>query len=1138
MTQHDDLPLGQQCTLPNCTNPATDPSRTGALCAEHAPEIDTSSDRNSDQYRSDEIDNKTETHDGSDPGNRDERQRGATDTDQSCDLDSGAYTAADFTNPDSKVWPPALLECEQWMGHVGKKPFAPWSDSDHPDADPDEDARWKWGIQENYVDGETVAMAEVDDRLDGRAFLQQPDDPFAYVDGDDVRDPETGAVHPAFVAIIEHLGLTYADISQSGAGVHAIYRGELPDGVKQAAWQLDDDPWGANEELPSIEIYPGKRVCVMTGEHVPGTPTEVCEWNDGVLAALLEANDEVATSQRDAVSTTREDYDLDSYESKEMSSSETTSDIRDVFKAINRLDPHRVAEKTIVHQWNDDASTSDNTRAFVPTWGRTANGTANIVNDQIWQDTGDEGGYGGPVVMALLGADEMSHRNASPRKATGSLWWRGIEHLRDLGFDIPEFDPTPTADHTAVLPDVDDSAATDAWDWEHAAAQASQEEAVDGLSIDTAQERTRNKIADAYEGLDNALVDALPSCGKSYGAIAAAADTGTQITFLTGRGREEQYDQIEEWCDEQGLKHDTLPAFNEDCDTANGEHGEEWAERVFGWYKQGATPQEIHKYAETVLGRPLPCQTHEGQDCKYTNKWHSVDPDDTDVLIGHYTHAYQETVTKGRAVVVDEFPGEAYQTRLGPRLADVVTAFLGRHDAVPFNDYTDLIENRDDAQRRSDALLWFEEQGIDRDGRAVFEDEHAHADAPLVVFTLLAAEDLGNGWERATLDDGRIGLYNRENGTVTIHSPPPLEYARNVVALDGTPTQEMWEFVLGEHMNHRAVLSDPERREYIRDVLNLNLVRTTDAVKSYSCKKKDIENRVSIRQDAALLEAIGEKHGQRPALITTSRAEGVYDEHDILDLVDGRRHYGNVLGSNEFKERRLGAVIGSRNFGPDYVTKWGAFLGEAINPTFPSPENDFAPADYGEIGNKIRTHMRDHETLQAAMRFGRDGNGAVVYVHTDTLPDWVPLAGEGRVLKTWSDGMKGVLDALEGLGRATAAEIAEHPAVDVDRRQVAKHLETLRERGVLSRRRDPEDGRRFLWRDDGLHKVGEHGDVEIDTIDLDDLTEEEVLELTRSSIYTWEFQHSHRSSDSPPASSRPVGSPTTNVGDPPPHESD
>ncbi len=49
---------------------------------------------------------------------------------------------ARFSSPQS-LWPSELLERRQWMGHVDKKPFAPWSDRDHPDASGDEDARWK-----------------------------------------------------------------------------------------------------------------------------------------------------------------------------------------------------------------------------------------------------------------------------------------------------------------------------------------------------------------------------------------------------------------------------------------------------------------------------------------------------------------------------------------------------------------------------------------------------------------------------------------------------------------------------------------------------------------------------------------------------------------------------------------------------------------------------------------------------------------------------------------------------------------------------------------------------------------------------------------------------------------------------------
>jgi hypothetical protein len=138
------------------------------------------------------------------------------------------------------------------------------------------------------------------------------------------------------------------------------------------------------------------------------------------------------------------------------------------------------------------------------------------------------------------------------------------------------------------------------------------------------------------------------------------------------------------------------------------------------------------------------------------------------------------------------------------------------------------------------------------------------------------------------------------------------------------------------------------------------------------------------------------------------------------------------------------------------------------------------------------------------MRFGRDGNGAVVYVHTNTLPDWVPIAGEGRVVDVWSDGMKQVVTAGAELGTWRTRDLVEHPDVEVGERQIRKHLHALAERGCL---RVEVEGRGFVWEDDGLHRLSEHGDMELDVVSLDELTETEVAELARSSIYTWEFRN-------------------------------
>jgi hypothetical protein len=642
---------------------------------------------------------------------------------------------------------------------------------------------------------------------------------------------------------------------------------------------------------------------------------------------------------------------------------------------------------------------------------------------------------------------------------------------------------------------------TSGWDWRQSGATSESD-----LTIEDARRRTVAALTDAYEHSDRVLIEALPTMGKSYGSVKAAAETGEQITVVTGRGREEQYEQFQQWADEHDLSAYTLPSFAEDCGTARGEHGDEWAARVNGWYQRGATPKTIHKHAADVLRRPLPCQEHKGQSCAYSSKW-DFDPDDYDVLIGHYSHAHKAKVTNGRTVVLDEFPDGAYETNLSAEdnyaLPAVVSTWLQRTDGVPFENYTDLRDNRDDEQRREKAVEWFQQTETQRDERAVLEFNDGHALAPSAVFALLTCEDLGNGVEHTRLNnDGRRAQFNQESAELSILRPPDLQYASGVVALDGTPTVDLWELCLGERLNHRPVLQEDERAEYLTQALNLNLIRTSEYIKTYNTGEY-----VNIQSDGALLDEIESIHGEQAGVITTSTAESEYKSAEQSLAIAETKHYGNVLGSNEFAEKRVGAVIGSNHYGDNFVKKWAAYSGEVAE-----REGKGTDLEYGDFGNQVLQHMREHDTLQAAMRYGRDGNGAVVYVHTNTLPDWVEdnaLAGEGRVLKTWSKGMRSVIDALEVLESPTTEDVADYPGVDIGRRQVFEHLETLRGKGVLSRDRDSADGRRFIWFDDGLHRIGEHGSAELPTVDItdeEDVSEEEVEELSRVCLYTPEFQ--------------------------------
>lgn len=118
--------------------------------------------------------------------------------------------------------------------------------------------------------------------------------------------------------------------------------------------------------------------------------------------------------------------------------------ISDVFDALNALDIEDVADRTIVHQWTDRANekrdnSGDGKRAFIPTWGPNAkSGNTNFVDtdEGLWIDTGDDHS-GGPVKMALI-AEENWSRGETP---SGEDWRRGVEYLREMGFEIPVWTP-------------------------------------------------------------------------------------------------------------------------------------------------------------------------------------------------------------------------------------------------------------------------------------------------------------------------------------------------------------------------------------------------------------------------------------------------------------------------------------------------------------------------------------------------------------------------------------------------------------------------------------------------------------------------------------------------------------------------
>lgn len=94
---------------------------------------------------------------------------------------------------------------------------------------------------------EEAAQALETGRYEGIGFVFSSGDPFAGVDLDNCRNPETGELEEWAAKIVEDFG-GYAEVSQSGTGVHIIVRGKAP-----------------NKRRGNVEAYSSERYFAMTG---------------------------------------------------------------------------------------------------------------------------------------------------------------------------------------------------------------------------------------------------------------------------------------------------------------------------------------------------------------------------------------------------------------------------------------------------------------------------------------------------------------------------------------------------------------------------------------------------------------------------------------------------------------------------------------------------------------------------------------------------------------------------------------------------------------------------------------------------------------------------------------------------------
>jgi hypothetical protein len=335
----------------------------------------------------------------------------------------------------------------------------------------------------------------------------------------------------------------------------------------------------------------------------------------------------------------------------------------------------------------------------------------------------------------------------------------------------------------------------------------------------------------------------------------------------------------------------------------------------------------------------------------------------------------------------------------------------------------------------------------------------AAAEVPTEAFDFDPDSDTDGTNLKSVQRDREIMLIDRNHHGASVRNPPAFrsgDHPNPVVGLDATGRERLWEHAIGCEVEARDIHdSARERRAFLRDVLNLQVVQTSPHTKTYSGSpgKKNFDG------DVALVEEIAEKFAAtqlrqdtltattKPGVITTKKVEQEIVSR-IAEHIADIDHYGNVTGSNALGELNLGVVLGCRHFGDAVVEKWAALAGESVERVGHGGELNYG----SETANTFLKHMREDQTLQAILRFGRDQEGAVVFAHTSALAESLPVVADGAVVKAFSKSKRAVTRAARQYRGQQFAVSDIAPEVDCDKRTVRRALNEFADLGYLEKR--------------------------------------------------------------------------------------
>lgn len=116
-----------------------------------------------------------------------------------------------------------------------------------------------------------------------------------------------------------------------------------------------------------------------------------------------------------------------------------------------------------------------------------------------------------------------------------------------------------------------------------------------------------------------------------------------------------------------------------------------------------------------------------------------------DVIIGHLSHAYAPKVIEDRVIIIDEDPGDAFQTRFGAGdLPDLIRSFLTRLEDSPVENLDALKQIRNGGgafkKAREELYEYASEIGYFELGKQILDEGQGHILAAKAVQALLEPE--------------------------------------------------------------------------------------------------------------------------------------------------------------------------------------------------------------------------------------------------------------------------------------------------------------------------------------------------------------------------------------------------------------